>query len=522
MAAKPALIIYSFAPKATPSNEALCRQAHDYLRTLWQVCDRLGMNQPVAGLGVTTEFPAIIDVSNPLFRILAAKVNLERAANNDDYQTFLFEYQDVVGFVATLEMNTPAGTISKWKALLDEWNANGGSEAVPDGVMEEVYLFTALYGNNGVSAAAKPNERPLPTVSDLGQQVTQALPGNPGPLWRAMTPYISDAGYCIWGGEPLNGRRTVALVAPQENQADLFKWTVWPDARSVAPFARYLMHAAKLRFAQHVFERDITSLHERSRGLNDALAMVFSVYQRSQTETLKPHELANAHDTLMQEQLRNFGLMAEISRLKELGLTSRIAARNMRKLVPPRHPNSLPSEDSIFDRDRARGVWLTEQIQMDLGYLSALKYRISEGHKMAGLLLERETQKSSGNLKNMVLLQGSVISAIAIGLAALQAFSAINATVVIWGVILLLMAIALAFPVLFERWHARYTLIDRIAGGFVGGTALFLVSNLLEKHWLHLRDASLAKYIVFSVGFSMVGFALGYFSVGGLEKAKGS
>ena len=254
MLAQAALIIYSVAPKVMPNLPDECRLAHNYLRILWRGCDSLGMTDAIPGLNTPTAFPSAVDVTNPTFHLSAAKVNLKRRANQEQCQGFVFEYQDILGVLAMLETKEVAGCISKWKGLLDEWLASVGAGELPTRMMAETYLFTALHDSSNFSSASWLSNAHFSAtvISDLGKEVIEALPGSAGALWHAKRPYISEAGYWIWGGEYLNGRRTVGLVAPKEKKDDLFRWTVWPDPTSLAPFARYVMHTAKLRFAQYV------------------------------------------------------------------------------------------------------------------------------------------------------------------------------------------------------------------------------------------------------------------------------
>lgn len=530
--ARPALIIYSFAPKEVPNNPEACERAREHLRALWRACDSLGIHQPIANLKLPTEFPESVSPNNPAFAVLAAKVDPERGATRQDYQAFLFEYQDVVGFLATLETNVEAECISEWEALLAQWLTNTGDGKLPDGVMEETYLFTALHESNNFSAESWLSDEHFAStvVKNLSTQVSQAMPRNNGGSWRATNPYLSSDGYCIWGGERINDRRTVALVAPQDKKDDLFAWTVWSGRQVLAPFARYLMHAAKLRFAHHVFETNIPQLHGESRQLDEALKNFLTLHLRSEERGLRnPHELTSAHKALVVEQTKNFNLFYGISRLKELSLTTQIAARNMRQLVPAPHPGIPPINGNVFQQDRARSSWLREQIEMDLGYLRALRQRVSEGHQIARLRLERQGEDTSRRLKNLVLLQGTVFGSLTVGLLMIPAFEVEpfkEHPLLIWAVLLLLMAIVLILPVLFERWHERYTRVDRFAGGVLGAGVLFLGAALWEllaqHHLLPAKEVSNSLYAVFSLVAAFAGFWLGYFGVGLLEKFKSS
>ena len=181
----------------------------------------------------------------------------------------------------------------------------------------------------------------------------------------------------------------------------------------------------------------------------------------------------------------------------------------------------------MFQHDRVRSSWLREQIEMDLGYLRALRQRVSEGHQIATLLLQRQSENTSRRLKNLVLLQGTVFGSLTVGLLMIPAFEVHpikEHPVFIWAVLLLLMAIVLVLPVLFERWHEEYTWVDRSVGGLLGATVLFFSVSLWEflahEHLVHAREVSDSTFTGFILSATLVGFLLGYGGVGFLEKFK--
>jgi hypothetical protein len=234
----------------------------------------------------------------------------------------------------------------------------------------------------------------------------------------------------------------------------------------------------------------------------------------------RQHEIIEAHKNLILEQRKNFALLYGISKLKELSLTTRIAARNVRKLVPPAHPRITVADNNFFARDRARSVWLLEQIQMDLGYLNTLRQRVEAAHEIATLLLGRESQETSRRLKNLILIQGTLIGSLTMGLLMLPAFEVFHEhRMMVWAILLLLMAIVLALPVLFERWHERYTLIDHLAGGVLGA-AVFFFFFALSPHLVHPQTVSMFIYVVSALAVCFFGFLLGYLGVGRVEKLK--
>jgi hypothetical protein len=164
---------------------------------------------------------------------------------------------------------------------------------------------------------------------------------------------------------------------------------------------------------------------------------------------------------------------------------------------------------------------------MDLGYLRALRQRVSEGHQIATLLLQRQSENTSRRLKNLVLLQGTVFGSLTVGLLMIPAFEVEHFKehqLLIWAVLLLLMAIVLVLPVLFERWHEEYTWVDRFVGGVLGASILFVGAALWEflahEHLLPAAVVSDSRYAVFILITALGGFLLGYIGVGILEKFK--
>lgn len=525
MFARPALIIYAFAPKELPSYPDLCTHAHEYLKELWGRCSDFGMNEAVPKLvGLTTEFPAAIDVNDPHFRLVAAKVDLKRKANNEDYHAFLFEYQDIFGLVATLESNSQVETLSEWNSLLETWTTKVGSAELSQGIMEETYLFTVLHESDTFSSDSWLSfEHFFSDIALLGKQVIESLPGSKNAPWRSPTFWLTDSGYCIWGGENLNSRRTVALVAPQAKKDNLFHWTVRPNRNMLAPFTAYLMHAAKLRYAQHTFQTEVLELRKNYRPLDDAVNELFSLCQRSVDDGMWDlNEIENGYNKLLKEQMRKFDLSFGISKLKELMLTTRIAKRNLQKLMPAKHSAMTFNTGSVFEHERARGVWLSEQMDMDLGYLSALGERVEEAHKMMDRVLHRESQKTTRRLKSLVLVQVTLYGSLTIGLLMLPAFDIFaHAHDIVVAVLFLLMAIAGVLPTLFERWHEDYTRFDHIAAGLLCATAFFFGLTLWEYVSLPVYHVPKLTYFGFLVFICIIGFLVGFFGLERIERLKG-
>jgi hypothetical protein len=303
----------------------------------------------------------------------------------------------------------------------------------------------------------------------------------------------------------------------------MFRWTVWPDQSQLAPFARYIIHASKLRFAQRVFERDISALRKNHQTADITLKSIIKWQQRmSDNQIIGVDELMKAQDELSRAQIDNYTLLYSHSHLKELRLTAQIANRNLQQLIPKPHPDLQSTNLSIFGQDIARATWLQEQISMDLEYMNAMIERTEEGHKIIALLLAQEAQRNARHLNNLILLQGSLLGALVVGLTAIQAFqpATMLKDALDWPLIGLLTVFALALPPLFARWHEPYKKIDRIIGGVLGAVIfLFSISGWHVLFPLPDEVSHANRNIYEFFGF-VVGFLIGYLSIILLDRTK--
>jgi len=266
---KPALFVYSF-------QEAMPAAGHkatavEYLSALWRACEALGMTEPPAGFGLPTDFPQM-PVSSDSFRLLAAR---RKPASGPVYWAFMFVEYDTIGFIAALAPNSVNEGLSGWKALYEEWHEAvdkewqgsgettlGSLEKAQRAMLGETLLFQALCD---------------PSVEDelihLGREVQRALPGrHPGSWWE--TPYVTAHGFAVWdaqGRQPEDRhQRTMCVLAPGDKEHELDEWVWTTSGLRLPPFARCLLHAAKLRYERDVY-REMRSLREVRTEVEEAL-----------------------------------------------------------------------------------------------------------------------------------------------------------------------------------------------------------------------------------------------------------
>ena len=141
---KPAMLVYSFAPKENLSNPELCQNARDYLRHLWDTCTIFGIKDRSERLGLPVEFPEERNLYDSGYRVTAAKIHAQRLASKSYYQAFIFQYQEILGFIATFETNESPGEWSRWRRLYDKWTMTARDDFSREGLMGEAYVFSGV------------------------------------------------------------------------------------------------------------------------------------------------------------------------------------------------------------------------------------------------------------------------------------------------------------------------------------------------------------------------------------------
>lgn len=458
--AKPALIVYAFARR-----EMLGAAERDYLQHLWNACAQLGMTAPVPDVHPSVEFPNDFGTPSPAFQPLAAHIHPAPPQESAYYQAFLFGYYDVVGLIACLAPNAENDTLERWGRLYAEWRDAVGSFALPEGVLGEAYLFLA--------------HTPLPpeALPALSEAVAASLPTE----LPERTSYLTEQGFCLWEGVPVQEWRVFALLATETADDALTAWTLWYTREQLAPFARCLIHAAKIRYEEQIYLRDLPALNAQRQRVDEALEALLRQHQRYEADDyVRIEELIRAQSELSRAQADAAGLLMSLSRLKELRATLHIAQRNLSALIPPPHPCAPAPNRSPFDADLARAEWLLNQSEYDLEYLSAVRERAQEAHQLTQLLLEQARERTAHRQNALSLLQTTLLGALLTALTAIQALQtrlplpdALHPPVVAC-----MAALALALPPLLLRWREPYQRIDYLFGSLLGATLGWLTLAL--------------------------------------------
>lgn len=534
----PTFVQLSLAPKQLLNRTDECRKAHEYLRKVWDACSTIGLTKPKTTIEqLTTSFPADISLGSSKFTLRAAK--LDPTQVDRENEAFVFEYQDVLGVLVELRAaadnespNFWSETFSNWRQTLKE---HLGDEALPSGMLGETYVFRGFITDDNhelenihdttiLDLSMMPvdnvfaEEAHILTGKGLAPGFSTFLPSDI--TWNAPAAYLTKKGFCLLEGDAIDDRRVIAALAPVAQKAAANTWMVWAGVSQPAPFIRYLLHTSKVRFAERVFERELTALRSMRTEVDRRLDEFFRNYLDiiDKKKIISQSVLAQLQTEMVPRKIDKYELIKGTSRLKELLVTVQTAQKNIEPLIPDSHQSTV--NNSLFDREKRTMNWLLDQLPIEIEYMEATKERIEEGHQLLEMRLEEESQGISHRLSELVLYQGSVLGSLVIALTAVQSFglSLRLPPDVQWGIALLLMGIALSLPPLFTHWNDRYNKADYVIGGVL--VASFF--NFLATLGAHVAVVTLPMpvWILYRLLVILAGFVFGYRGVAFLVRRR--
>lgn len=358
-------VVHMFAPLDGPQ----APRAYAQVQQIWAACrDQLGMfGRDDAGLpGAVLPAPEAVD------RSAADSILAFQEGQAGIRQAVLRRAHDVLNLSVALAQPAPEGRGGRprgrlgsirsadppsqrrlgWADYATLWAR--ASQPQDGALLGEAHLFLARtpMGKAGVLATA-----------ELGQSLDPLLPyreNRPHGWWRRGI--STTAGYALWdtGLADTEAVREVVLVAAAERDEELSAWA-WSDrTAALPPFARYLMHAAKLRYEARLLE----SWHATAQPDADAL-----VAELNATLAPAPPSPENARllrslgARLRAEEIRLTGLDADMARLEQTVSTAQ------RNLAAQPGCGPVDGTDGIFAADQSLARYVSGQLSSDRGYL---------------------------------------------------------------------------------------------------------------------------------------------------------
>ncbi|MFI6294747.1 CATRA conflict system CASPASE/TPR repeat-associated protein [Nonomuraea sp. NPDC050790] len=287
-----------------------------------------------------------------------------------------------------------------------------------------------------------------------------------------------------------DGRRLRRIRVTAPNEGDLPKRTegwVWQESRAApAPLTRYLAQAAKIRHQLRVYERAGSNL-EVSAVVDAALAAL-------DARTSTPGDLTAWHSRLLALTSGANGLVERIIGRQEMRHTVRITVANMEWEIARigRHGSSR-----LFADDLALAHWFADLLGDTITYLELNRDRVRDALTTLTVQAEIATQEarelsqareaaSQRRRDHVNLLQGAMIGAVLMTLAAIQSFeykvglnrAAIGPLIAVLSALALWLA-TLVLVLSAPDGRGWRSLLGAVSAGLLAAAGAWLVATLL-------------------------------------------
>lgn len=359
------LVVHVFCPAT--------EEVYARVRALWQVWQRQ-FGHPIVGTELPAEPPTALRPAEANTDVVIA--GQESVAG--ERQALLRRRHEVLNLSVGFAGHTydAAGSVIRrrlanlpgWREFDRQWEEmSGGLDGLETGEAR-LYLATAADATR------------LGDLAPLGQAADLRLP--PGPRqanwWAAGT--ATDAGLGVWEVSPQSNwrrLRRIVVLAPPGHDVQLSAWT-WSDGTpTTPPFARYLLHAARLHDLARACEQNGWNDELRARTA-DVIARIRSARPPD------PADLATAKDL-------EIDIVSALDKLGNQRHHTEIATANMaRNLAGGGYD---PAGANLFSDDRNLSAWLGEQFEDEARYLSDARDLLRQTHDIV-----REDQSSPATL----------------------------------------------------------------------------------------------------------------------------
>jgi predicted nucleotide-binding protein len=384
-------VAHLFVPAGGPRVAAASRA----IREVWQGCEVLfGMTAPVAGTGL----PAALPDPQALREAAEAGGEVPLAARRRPgaaCQALLRLHHDILSLsvgMAPPEASWEAPAVAPlaaedrpwWRDLDFQWNLL--VERHSTALLGEARLFlTRVDAEAGIRTADPALFTELAALLPAAPRAAGPEPSEPRSRTPAGVPF--PGGFAVWEADiwpdDRATRRLVIAIAPDADPT-ASNWA-WAPRRTAAipPLARYLLHAAKLRYEKHVWQRD--SQASRLRESLDTLSA----------------ELRRTSDPAALELLRLRRMDAVLlhTDLAAMRRTVEIAADNLGRAIGlfspdnPSEPQAVPG--SLFADDAAIARSLRERLDDETGYLAIAAERAEKVAALYAPKAQSDTPASS-------------------------------------------------------------------------------------------------------------------------------
>lgn len=336
------LVVHLFAPLDGPDTAA----AVDHLMEVWHRCQHdLGMRDEIAGLGLPASPP---DGWSSLPDGGAGRTAIAACTRSGTgaFQAVLRRHHDVANLSAVLA--PPSEEDTSWQSLDEQWSQVSNRATRLLGV---VRIYTGRL--HGAADLTEP--------SDLTAAAAQAVR-------PALT-----AGLLVWEIDPepdSRPERRIVVLGAENDDARLSAWVWSRGTPEIPPFARYLLHVAKIRYHLRVWG-DGDAVRELRRSIDTAATALARILGQD-PEAAAPDQAdprdqrSRVQAQLLRLQISQTHLVSTSAALERMRRAVDIARWNMDGSV-----ETGPDEASegLFRDDASLITWFLQQLDDDRAFL---------------------------------------------------------------------------------------------------------------------------------------------------------
>jgi predicted nucleotide-binding protein len=378
------LVIHFYLPLDGPQ----AVNAYTGLHELWSGCRYVfGMTDPIPGTGLPSHLPdTIADIAGWSTAAAEESAIAAQERRGSGYQALLRRHHDVLnlsvalaprvvdeGKAATIDATLPSEPRRWWGELDRRWRTV--ADRVSGEPLGEVRLYAALLSPSGGTdrmAASAP----------LGRRLRAFLsPAAEADDWWSLGS-DTDVGFAVWETSPRDdarGLRRLVIAADEHRDAELSAWLWSRGDVAIPPLARYLLHAAKIRYQLRVWQQD-RAIREPGTGvdamvgeLRHLLDSRTSPHRAGPIGDQEPADLVAATNGLSALRGEEVAAVLTGSALRQMCQTVEIATANMAAV--PGIGDCRADGRGPFHDDRTLAEWFAAQLADDGSYLETTARR---------------------------------------------------------------------------------------------------------------------------------------------------
>ena len=414
--AHPELVVHIFAQATGPNGATI----YDYLRQVWSGCrGGLGMTMAVPGTELGCDLPERISPL-PATEAFAA---IQRPGTGV-FQAVLRREGDLLILSAVLSPAADPGPnpppAPGWAELDLMWQEIAGQP--PDALIGEARLYLA----ESPAAAG---------MDETAESVRTALAGVTGDARPPLPRVVVAPGLAVWEAataDQARACRRIAVLAGAERADELSAWTWSRGDLALPPFARYLSHAAILRYQLRVWGGGAITKQVR-RQIDAPVARLVDLVA-GETPDAGTDELDKAAalvTELLVREISDNGVIVTVTSLRQMRRAVEATQANLQASLPTL--TAADRERGLFGGDRALGAWFGQVLDDDIVYLDATRDRARDLIERVDAIVRRRLQDrqeaaqarqeaARARQERFNLLQTAVIGALIMTLTAVQAF----------------------------------------------------------------------------------------------------